>query len=76
MNGRTAKKLRKAAYGDLSLKAPRTYRTDEKGTRTNEKGTPRAVYQLLKKNPSVRDMVSLVPDVGITMKPKRRVIAV
>lgn len=68
MNARKAKRLRREAYGDQSLRAEREYQqrvykiapvsrrdisdpdiTGEVRTIRNKPGTPRAVYQALKK---------------------------
>jgi hypothetical protein len=56
MNGRKAKRLRKQAYGDQPLRGERSYfyvpRRGRSGCRpiVNGPGSPRAVYQQLKKS--------------------------
>lgn len=50
MSGRKAKALRRAVYGDLSLKAPRAYMRASFGTIINHPQSLRAIYQSEKRN--------------------------
>lgn len=49
MRGKQAKRLRRDAYGELSLKNPRQYYTDTNGSVRNVDG-PRTVYKSMKKD--------------------------
>lgn len=48
MNGRKAKRIRKVVYKDISLKIKREYITKD-GAIINHPDSPRAIYQLMKK---------------------------
>lgn len=50
MNGRKAKALRRAAYGDLSLKTPRKYFSHRgHGQVVNDPKGPRRAYRIAKR---------------------------
>jgi len=49
MNGIKAKALRRAVYGDLSLRIPREYTTGRSGNVMNKVGSPRERYQRAKR---------------------------
>jgi len=50
MNGRIAKKLRKATYRDMSLRNPRRYTRDQGGTIRLHYSDPRSSYKMEKED--------------------------